>query len=374
MRAWDTLRGEPTWDAGSQALKVWLGSNFPSLRETGSVIFSSQSVVERPITRSHILVDLAVADQFREWSSKESSISETTDPTPLIESILAPASEFNAINPPLRGLSVLGIQATKKGVLSCNPQVPEQYAPGGEKIPFVIDTELNKTKRSNIPRPRWEIVASQDASITGFHIDSHGSGHYVYQVFGTKVICVCPCTDKNWEIIKPYYMQVTPLNKCLSYLLSLTARLAELTQKFEFVTVDILNPGDWIFIPPGYIHAVITPMRSSLINISLFRSDWIEVAGIGLRRERVFCNDKDSDILKLIIGRRARDLEMYRNLSRKKELELNLELKKLIEDETIMIEEIKKLRQKADRLKRKKNKLKKIGDGRRGMKRRKSKR
>ena len=125
MRAWDILRGEPIWDAGSQALTVWLGSNFPSLRETGSVIFSSQPVVERPMTRSHILVDLVVANQLRAWSSKKGSISEIADPNPLIESMLAPTSEFITLDPSLRVLSVLSVHATKKGVLSCNPQVPE---------------------------------------------------------------------------------------------------------------------------------------------------------------------------------------------------------------------------------------------------------
>ncbi len=52
-----------------------------------------------------------------------------------------------------------------------------------------------------------------------------------------------------------------------------------------------------------------------------------------------FCNGKNTEILNLI-GRRAVDLEMYRNLSRENELELNLQLKKLIKDEMIIIEEI----------------------------------
>lgn len=122
-------------------------------------------------------------------------------------------------------------------------------------------------------------------------------------------------------------------------------RLAELTERFEGVTVDILNRGESILIPPGYIHAVITPVWSSLINISLFRSDWIEIADIGLRHEWIFCHDKDVEILNLITDRRVRDLEIYKNLSHQKELKLNMELKTLIEDETFMIEEIKKLKQ-----------------------------
>jgi len=132
------------------------------------------------------------------------------------------------------------------------------------------------------------------------------------------------------------------------FLILLTVRLSELTQKFEGVTVDILNPGDEIALPPAYIHAVITPLMSSLINISFFRSDWIETAKTGLRRERAFCEGASTENLKLIIGRRERDLGMYKILH-EKELEHNLVLQKLIEEEAIMIQEIRALQGKSKR-------------------------
>ena len=79
-----------------------------------------------------------------------------------------------------------------------------------------------------------------------------------------------------------------------------------------------------------------------MINISLFRDDWIETALTGLRRERTFCNNADSEILKLIIGRREEDLRMYNSLF-EKEREDKMALQNLIIEEKKMIEEIKQL-------------------------------
>lgn len=284
-----------------------------------------------------------MSKNLRIWNSAVCSSDESKDPSPFIESILCSIADSTSINPSSCSLSVLGIPATEKGILSCNPQVPEQYTDGGQKVPFVLDRQAKRSKTSNTAHPLWEAVVSQPASITTFHIDSHGSGHYIRQISGTKVLCACPCTPKNWELMKPYYLQETPLDKCRSSLVLLTVRLAELTQAFEGVTVDILNPGNWIILPPGYIHAVISPLMSSLINISMFRSDWIESTTTGLRRERKFCDRTSGGILELIIGRRERDLGMYKELL-ENQPQSNQKLQDLIEEETKMIGELRKIR------------------------------
>ena len=216
MRHWDLFREQPTYATGSATLKVWLDSNYPSLRKDTELNLNSQNDVENGVSESHILVDLAASNQLRVWNSAECSTHETKDPLPFIESILRTTADTISLNPSSCGLSVLGVRATEKGILKGNPQIAEQYRDGGQKIPFVLDSQLKRTKTSNTPHPLWEAVVSQPAAITPFHIDSHGSGHYIRQISGTKVLCACPCTPKNWEIIKPYYMQETPLDKSRS--------------------------------------------------------------------------------------------------------------------------------------------------------------
>jgi len=216
MRHWDSFREQSTYDTGSETLKVWLDSNYPSLRKAAESNFNPQNDVEKRVSESHILVDLALSSRLRVWNSAECSSYETKDPLPFIESILRPTANTISLNPSSCGLSTLGVQATKKGILDGNPQVAEQYTDGGQKIPFVLDSQRKRMKTSDTPHPLWEAVVSQPAAITPFHIDSHGSGHYIRQISGTKVLCACPCTPKNWEIIKPYYMQETPLDKSRS--------------------------------------------------------------------------------------------------------------------------------------------------------------
>ena len=216
MKHWHTFREHPTYDAGLQALEVWLGSGYPSLSKAAlSVTGTSQSFAGKPVCLSDILVDMAQPRRLHVWNSAECSKSEITRANSFIGSMFQ-CSSLSAS----QGLTALAIRATDKGVLSCNPQVPTQYTDRGQTIPFVY-SEHKATKVSKT-QPLWEAIVSQPAAVTSFHIDSHGSGHYILQISGTKVICACPCTPQNWEIIKPYYMQATPIDKYLSILVSLT--------------------------------------------------------------------------------------------------------------------------------------------------------
>ena len=80
--------------------------------------------------------------------------------------------------------------------------------------------------------------------------------------------------------------------------------------------MDILNPGDTIILPPGYIHAVISISASSLFGLYIFSQDWVCKLKKGLDRELEFCEQlKDIEKFDLILGRREKDYMMLHELS-----------------------------------------------------------
>jgi len=117
-----------------------------------------------------------------------------------------------------------------------------------------------------------------------------------------------------------------------------------LTEKFEEVTVDILEAGDSIIIPPGYIHAVISITTSSLVNLNIFCQNWVGEVKALLRRELEFCKDlKDVRDVDFILGRREKDFLMFMELLENVEGNLQEGLKDLLEQERKSLDAIRSL-------------------------------
>lgn len=117
-----------------------------------------------------------------------------------------------------------------------------------------------------------------------------------------------------------------------------------MTEKFEEVTVDILEAGDSIIIPPGYIHAVISITTSSLVNLNIFCQNWVGEVKALLRRELEFCKDlKDVRDVDFILGRREKDFLMFMELLENVEGNLQEGLKDLLEQERKSLDAIRSL-------------------------------
>jgi hypothetical protein len=124
-------------------------------------------------------------------------------------------------------------------------------------------------------------------------------------------------------------------------------RLLDLSEEFEDLHIDILRAGRSAIIQPGWIHAVITPENSVLLNIGMVREDWISAAADGLAKEFKWLHSKMSiDNLNTVLDRRKRDVEMYTSLcsqeinqSRRAEIDQFLKVQR---DAIAEIESIKK--------------------------------
>ena len=118
-----------------------------------------------------------------------------------------------------------------------------------------------------------------------------------------------------------------------------------MTEKFEEVTVDILEAGDSIIIPPGYIHAVISITTSSLVNLNIFCQNWVGDVKALLDRELQFCKTlKDVEDVDLILGHREKDFLMFMELLEKNvEGDLQKSLEGLLEEEKNSLDVIRSL-------------------------------
>ena len=50
------------------------------------------------------------------------------------------------------------------------------------------------------------------------------------------------------------------------------------TNRFEDLYIDVITPKTNLFLPSGFIHAVITLDHSAMLTLDLVREDWLEFA------------------------------------------------------------------------------------------------
>jgi hypothetical protein len=88
----------------------------------------------------------------------------------------------------------------------------------------------------------------------------------------------------------------------------------DLSEEFEDLHIDILRAGKSLFIPPAYIHAVITPQKAVLLNVGIVREDWIAAATDALAMEYLLLQSMSVDNLNTVLDRRRRDVHMFSSL------------------------------------------------------------
>jgi len=220
LKNWDKLSGLPTWKNGKDALQVWLNGTYPPIKAS----FKLSSIFQEVVRPADVFSDLSHATdrKFRLWDSVDNCSAPTASPDDFKNRLIDPGI-------PSHCMTAFGIQASPNGVLKGKPVIPKVRDLENKPVQTVGDRcwpkpyHIPTSDRKRLPRQKrmtnrdvrkpqhlWELVVSEAGGITGFHIDSHGTGGLISQLVGTKVICSCPPTAHNWAIFKDYYLKIPP--------------------------------------------------------------------------------------------------------------------------------------------------------------------
>ena len=209
----------PTWRNGKNALEVWLSGDYQSISATSDSRLGSSKVFDEKVLYSDVVRDLDSArTKFTLWDSTNNCLDLNADRDQFIERRFVKEEDSKC-------KTAFDIKATPKGVLRRSPHLPERYDISNNKVETVVDrrhkshhkpsSKQNLRKRQSTAeelsaQPDWEMVISETGAITGFHIDSHGTGALIHQLFGVKVLCACPATVNNWKVFETYYLNIHP--------------------------------------------------------------------------------------------------------------------------------------------------------------------
>jgi hypothetical protein len=224
LEQWDGKKQCPTWKPGRQILQKWFSNEYPALAENRSAKIDIKApILTRKPEWTDVIADIqAVKQKPRIWNSITNKMEGSATTTNFL------ARHFNEspIDPPL---TALGVKATEKGLARCGPRLPDYFynerrlaavpeikvtaavpakAGKNQRKSRRIKTSTNQVTSAPSEIEDWEVVMSESHSITGFHFDSAVSGSFHLELFGTKIIGSCPCTEKNWEIFKEYYINM----------------------------------------------------------------------------------------------------------------------------------------------------------------------
>uniref|UniRef100_A0A1I7U0P5 JmjC domain-containing protein n=1 Tax=Caenorhabditis tropicalis TaxID=1561998 RepID=A0A1I7U0P5_9PELO len=104
-----------------------------------------------------------------------------------------------------------------------------------------------------VPRYDKYIIFSQAGAYTCLHIDLAGSAVYYYVVQGQKVIYLAEPTKENLDLYRKLELEKKNIWSCEE----------DVIRRFER---HVVNEGEMVIIPPGYLHYVYTPVISLVIG------------------------------------------------------------------------------------------------------------
>ena len=231
LRSWDKMSTIPTYDAGKKTLHIWLSGQFDALREghVDSGDFSSKN----PIEPRHAIDDLFYVHtrkdrpKLRIWNGVQRRVE---DPA-IFPRMFVESRHFKKQSNTPDGsgkpqcLSIFGTKASNRGILSCKPTLHKITDSRGISHEVVCQKRNQNFVEYNRPPALrksgrraaqemmnerkacddWELVYSQAGAISGFHVDSSGSGRFLHMISGVKVVCACPPSPRNWLIFQRYY-------------------------------------------------------------------------------------------------------------------------------------------------------------------------
>jgi ribosomal protein L16 Arg81 hydroxylase len=115
-----------------------------------------------------------------------------------------------------------------------------------------------------------------------------------------------------------------------------------LSQKFEYLHVDVLFPGDALVIPPGYIHAVVTLDKAAMTSIDIVNPGMIGAAREAMHQEEelVEAGELRGKRLDDIVRFRDEGVALWRSLSTKVEGVVKEQVDKFIREQEEAVERL----------------------------------
>lgn len=149
---------------------------------------------------------------------------------------------------------------------------------------------------THIPHYEKYIIFSQRGAYTGLHVDLAGSAVYYYVCQGQKVIYFAPPTPENMQLYKELELSKG----------SLWQQDPDVLRRFERVVV---NAGEMVLIPPGYLHFVYTPVNSLVIGGNFLTLNFIRFHFMMTHFEEI--NRKNSNLARNQMFKNFHDFMFY---------------------------------------------------------------
>jgi hypothetical protein len=112
--------------------------------------------------------------------------------------------------------------------------------------------------------PLLTSVMTPAGTITTPHCDNTGRGHVLLETYGCKLVVWWDTTEELWQNYGPIHCKKMG---------DLTLGAVEMWPGLHWT---ILYPGDYIFLAPGQVHAVLSPVNSSVSGWTYVKAEWIE--------------------------------------------------------------------------------------------------
>jgi len=98
--------------------------------------------------------------------------------------------------------------------------------------------------------------------ISPWHIDQCNCGTLILVVDGFKLFIVCPPTEKN----RKYFESIDCFGD--------PSRVKDALNELEQLRYYVVRAGDMFVLPPGELHAVISPVNSAITAWLCHKDDW----------------------------------------------------------------------------------------------------
>lgn len=146
------------------------------------------------------------------------------------------------------------IAATSNGLGSCGVQCPA----------YLLDDDVVRPMDIG-NRPKLTTTISPAGSITDPHIDGTGSGAFLFQLFGTKLLFTWPASSENLEWMNTQHgIKKGPL------------KLSQAIEEMSQMCVTGLTSHQGVILDPGMIHAVMSPNNSAIAGWDFVNATWMD--------------------------------------------------------------------------------------------------
>jgi hypothetical protein len=154
------------------------------------------------------------------------------------------------------------ILASERGLDTCGIKIPECLLTEDVAIRPVTFEDPGSN-------PRLTTTITPAGSITDPHVDGTGSGLFLFQLFGTKILFTWPASSHNLEWLEAIHgIKRGPL------------RLSNAVKEMTQMCITVLTRKQSVVLAPGMIHAVMSPNNSAISGWDFVKAEWLATGDV----------------------------------------------------------------------------------------------